>query len=129
MKRLLFVLLAVLAGALGADDFDYRLVARPVATDVYAFIGKTEDFDTRNGGNIVNTGFIVGAEGIVVIDTGPSLRYGQQMRQAIARVSAKPVVLVINNPPPSRPLPRQPGVCRRADRCPGRYAPGHRQRR
>lgn len=96
MKRLLFVLLAVLAGALGADDFDYRLVARPVATDVYAFIGKTEDFDTRNGGNIVNTGFIVGAEGIVVIDSGPSLRYGQQMRQAIARVSAKPVVLVIN---------------------------------
>ncbi|WP_295007759.1 quinoprotein relay system zinc metallohydrolase 1 [uncultured Dechloromonas sp.] len=96
MKRLLFVLLALLAGGLGADDFDYRLVAQPVAGDVYAFIGKTEDFDTVNGGNIVNTGFIVGAEGIVVIDSGPSLRYGQQMRQAIARVSAKPVLLVIN---------------------------------
>ncbi len=96
MKRLLCFLLVLLAGSLAADDFDYRLVAQPVAKDVYAFIGKTEDFDTVNGGNIVNTGFIVGAEGIVVIDSGPSLRYGQQMRRAIARVSDKPVVLVIN---------------------------------
>jgi uncharacterized sulfatase len=96
MRRLLCFLLVLLAGSLAADDFDYRLVAQPVARDVYAFIGKTEDFDTVNGGNIVNTGFIVGAEGIVVIDSGPSLRYGQQMRQVIARVSAKPVVLVIN---------------------------------
>ena len=96
MKRLLCLLLVLLAGRLAADDFDYRLVAQPVAKDVYAFIGKTEDFDTVNGGNIVNTGFIVAPQGIVVIDSGPSLRYGQQMRQAIARVSDKPVVLVIN---------------------------------
>lgn len=96
MKRLLCFLLVLLAGSLAADDFDYRLVAQPVAKDVYAFIGKTEDFDTVNGGNIVNTGFIVAPQGIVVIDSGPSLRYGQQMRQAIARVSDKPVVLVIN---------------------------------
>ena len=96
MKRLLCLLLVLLAGSLAADDFDYRLVAQPVARDVYAFIGKTEDFDTVNGGNIVNTGFIVAPQGIVVIDSGPSLRYGQQMRQAIARVSDKPVVLVIN---------------------------------
>jgi len=96
MKRLLGFLIVLLAGSLAADDFDYRLVAQPVAKDVYAFIGKTEDFDTVNGGNIVNTGFIVAPQGIVVIDSGPSLRYGQQMRQAIARVSDKPVVLVIN---------------------------------
>jgi len=96
MKRLLCFLLVLLAGSLAADDFDYRLVAQPVAKDVYAFIGKTEDFDTVNGGNIVNTGFIIAPQGIVVIDSGPSLRYGQQMRQAIARVSDKPVVLVIN---------------------------------
>ncbi len=96
MKRLLCLLLVLLAGSLAADDFDYRLVAQPVARDVYVFIGKTEDFDTINGGNIVNTGFIVGTDGIVVIDTGPSLRYGQQMRRAIARVSDKPVLLVIN---------------------------------
>ena len=96
MKRILCLLLILLAGQIVADDFDYRLAVQPVAKDVYAFVGKTEDFDTANGGNIVNTGFIVAPQGIIVIDSGPSLRYGQQMRRAMARVSDKPVVLVIN---------------------------------
>lgn len=96
MKRLILALLAWVALAAHADDFDYRLEPRAVAPDVYVFVGKTEDFDTRNGGNIVNTGFIVGPQGVVVIDTGPSLRYGRQMRQAIARVTDKPVLLAIN---------------------------------
>lgn len=96
MKRLLCILLVLLAGRGVAEDFDYRLTAQPIAPDVYAFIGRTEDFTTGNGGNIVNTAFIVAPQGVIVIDSGPSLRYGQQMRQAIARVSDKPVVLVIN---------------------------------
>ncbi len=96
MKRMLCALLMLVAGQLGAVDFDYRLSARPLAENVYAFIGKTEDFTTDNGGNIVNTAFIVAAQGVIVIDTGPSLRYGQQMRRAIAAVTAKPIALVIN---------------------------------
>lgn len=96
MKRLLVALLLVVAGQLGAADFDYRLIARPIAKDVYAFIGQTEDFTTANGGNIVNTAFIVAPQGVIVIDSGPSLRYGQQMRRAIAAVTARPIVLVIN---------------------------------
>jgi uncharacterized sulfatase len=86
----------LLAGRLWAQDFDYRLQAVSVAPDVYAFIGRTEDFDTANGGNIVNSAFIVAPQGVVVIDSGPSLRYGQQMRRAIARITDKPVALVIN---------------------------------
>jgi len=96
VKRLVCVLLMLVAGRLGAADFDYRLTAVQVAKDVYAFIGKTEDFSTDNGGNIVNTAFIVAAQGVIVIDSGPSLRYGQQMRRAIASVTAKPIALVIN---------------------------------
>ena len=96
MKRLLTCLLLVACGHLAAQEFDYRLSATPVARDVYAFIGKTEDFDTVNGGNIVNTAFIVAPQGVIVIDSGPSLRYGQQMRRAIAAVTDKPVALVIN---------------------------------
>ncbi|KAB2970792.1 MBL fold metallo-hydrolase [Zoogloea sp.] len=96
MKRLILALLACVSLAAGADDFDYRLVPQAVAPDVYVFVGKTEDFDTRNGGNIVNTGFIVAPQGVVVIDTGPSLRYGRQMREAIARVTDKPVLMAIN---------------------------------
>lgn len=100
MKRLSLTLSALLAtflaAAAAAAEFDYGLRAQHVADDVYVFVGKTEDFTTANGGNIVNTGFIVGQEGVVVIDSGPSLRYGEQMRQAIAAVSTRPLALVIN---------------------------------
>lgn len=96
MKRLLGALLVLVAGQLGAADFDYRLSAVQVAKDVYTFIGKTEDFSTDNGGNIVNTAFIVAPQGVIVIDSGPSLRYGQQMRRAISAITAKPVALLIN---------------------------------
>lgn len=99
MRRLAALLLGLLVAvstSVVAADFDYRLRPVAVATDVYAFIGRTEDFDTVNGGNIVNTGFIVAPEGVIVIDSGPSLRYGQQMRAAIAKVTGKPPVLVIN---------------------------------
>lgn len=98
MKRLMRVLLAwvALCTDLHAADMDYHLDPQRVAADVYVFIGKTEDFSTTNGGNIVNTGFIIAPQGVVVIDTGPSLLYGRQMRAAIARVTDKPVAMVIN---------------------------------
>ena len=82
--------------AVPAAGHDYRLRPQQIAPEVYAVIGATEDFDTKNGGNIVNTAFIAGSDGVVVIDSGPSLRYGQQLRQAIAQVTDKPVALVIN---------------------------------
>lgn len=82
------------ASATGA--FDYRLQPRRIADGVYVLIGRTEDFDTRNGGNIVNTGFLVGSSGVVVIDSGPSRRYGEQLRAAIAAVTPLPVVLTLN---------------------------------
>lgn len=76
--------------------FDYQLQPRRIADGVYVLIGRREDFSFANGGNIVNTGFIVGDGGVVVIDTGSSRRYGEQLRAAIARVTPLPVALVIN---------------------------------
>lgn len=76
--------------------FDYRLEPRQIAPGVYVFLGRNEDFSTANGGNILNTGFIVGSSGVIVIDTGPSRRYGEQMLAAIRRVTALPVVLTLN---------------------------------
>ena len=101
MKRLA-LFLGCLAAGLGfssggyAAGLDYRLQAQAVSDGVHVFIGRSEDFDTRNGGNIVNTGFIVGPQGVIVIDSGPSLRYGEQMRRAIAAISPQAVVRVIN---------------------------------
>lgn len=96
--RVLLQLLLLIAGtsAGGAADFDYRLEPRRIADGVYVLTGLSEDFSFANGGNIVNTGFVVGTSGVVVIDSGPSKRYGEQMRAAIARVTSLPVALVIN---------------------------------
>ncbi|NMG29831.1 quinoprotein relay system zinc metallohydrolase 1 [Aromatoleum evansii] len=79
-----------------AAHFDYRLDPREIAPGVHVFVGLREDFTPANGGNIVNTGFLVGTDGVIVIDTGPSRRYGEQMLAAIRRVTALPVVLTIN---------------------------------
>lgn len=89
------VLLAALASAYVQADFDYALQPRQIADGVWLLEGSTDNFSQANGGNIVNTGFIVSAEGVLVIDTGPSKRYGEAMRQAIARVTDKPVLKVI----------------------------------
>ncbi|WP_298188361.1 quinoprotein relay system zinc metallohydrolase 1 [uncultured Pseudomonas sp.] len=89
------VLLVALASAYVQADFDYALQPRQIADDVWLFEGSTENFSQTNGGNIVNTGFIVSDEGVLVIDSGPSKRYGEAMRQAIAKVTDKPVLKVM----------------------------------
>ena len=89
------LLLGTIAPA-GATDFDYGLEAREIAAGVFVLIGLSEDFSFANGGNIVNSGFIVGTEGVIVIDTGSSRRYGEQMMAAIRKVTPLPVMLTLN---------------------------------
>lgn len=74
---------------------DYGLKPRLIADDTWLLEGSTANFTKDNGGNIVNVGFIVTEAGVVVIDTGPSRRYGEALRQAIARVTDKPVIQVL----------------------------------
>jgi glyoxylase-like metal-dependent hydrolase (beta-lactamase superfamily II) len=66
-----------------------------VATNVYAFIGDSGEVTTANRGRIGNAGFIVGPEGIVVVDTGISYRHGREMVAAIRKVSKRPIRLAI----------------------------------
>ena len=82
--------------AQGDAAFDYRLQPVRIAEDTWALIGSTEDITRGNGGNIVNTAFVVTRDGVVVIDSGPSRRYGEQMRAAIAQVTKQPVIRVFN---------------------------------
>ncbi|HZX19273.1 MAG TPA: quinoprotein relay system zinc metallohydrolase 1 [Pseudomonas sp.] len=90
------LLLAALASAcVHANPFTYDLQPRQIADGVWLFEGSTDNFSQANGGNIVNTGFIVTADGVLVIDNGPSRRYGEAMRQAIARVTDKPLLKVM----------------------------------
>jgi len=93
MRALLCLLSLVSLPSLA--DLDYRLEPRQIAEGTWVLEGRTQNFSRDNGGNIVNTGFIVSEDGVVVIDSGPSLRYGQALRQAIGKVTDKPVVQVL----------------------------------
>jgi quinoprotein relay system zinc metallohydrolase 1 len=96
MRRLLFVALClILASAAARAEWDYRLKPRQVAEHTWVLEGRLEDFSFSNGGNIVNCAFIATPAGVVVIDSGPSRRYGEQFMAAIRRVSDKPVVKVL----------------------------------
>ena len=93
----LMALLGVVQPAMAQHaGFDYGLSPQQIAPGVFVLIGRSEDFSTTNGGNIVNTGFIIGSEGVIVVDSGPSLHYGKQLRQAIAAITPLPIVLVLN---------------------------------
>jgi quinoprotein relay system zinc metallohydrolase 1 len=98
VRALLGLMLAAAfsVGMAAASDLDYGLKPEKIAPDTYVFLGRNEDFSVRNGGNIVNTGFIVTREGVVVIDTGPSRRYAEQARSAIAATTPQPVVRAYN---------------------------------
>jgi quinoprotein relay system zinc metallohydrolase 1 len=92
MRWILF-LLALGSGL--AQALEYHLQPRQIAEGVWLVEGSTDNFAPDNGGNIVNVGFIETAEGVVVIDTGPSRRYGEALRQSIEHVTGKPVLRVL----------------------------------
>ncbi len=75
---------------------DYGLAARALAPGVWVVEGANADFTPANGCNIINTGFIATGSGVLVINTGPSRRYGEQLRALIARTTNEPVVQVIH---------------------------------
>lgn len=82
--------------AITAAEKRYNLKPVQVAESTWIIQGAREDFTAKNGGNIVNTAFVVTGQGVVVIDSGPSLRYGEEMRAAIKGVTDQPVALVFN---------------------------------
>ncbi len=79
-----------------AATLDYRLQARELAAGVYVVEGANADFAVANGCNIINTGFIVTGSGVIVINTGPSRRYGEQLRALIGRTTREPILEVIH---------------------------------
>jgi len=97
----LLVGLLTLVGAAQAQHkaelatLDYHLSARALAPGVYVVEGDNADFSVANGCNIINTGFITTGDGVVVVNTGPSRRYGEQLRSLIARTTKEPVRKVL----------------------------------
>jgi quinoprotein relay system zinc metallohydrolase 1 len=103
MKRLLVIALLAAGAALSQTApkvdiarLDYGLAARLLAPGVWVVEGTNADFSPANGCNIINTGFIATGAGVIVVNTGPSKRYGEQLRALIERTVREPVVQVIH---------------------------------
>ncbi|PZP02392.1 quinoprotein relay system zinc metallohydrolase 1 [Pseudomonas sp. NFPP10] len=93
MRWILLLLLCL--GLPARANLDYSLKPRQIAAGTWLLEGSTDNFAKANGGNIVNSGFIVTDSGVVVIDSGPSKRYGEALRRAIAATTDKPVIQLL----------------------------------
>lgn len=67
-----------------------------LGNDIYVHHGQHLDIDTGYQGDICNISFVVGSKGVAVIDTGGSIKTGKKLRDAIKKVTNKPILYVIN---------------------------------
>lgn len=84
-------LLAMFGGA-EAKPLVYDLKPQPIAPGVWLIAGAQEMITAANGGAIANIAILDTSEGAVVIDTGPSRRFGMELEAAARALTGKPVV-------------------------------------
>ncbi|MCB1520372.1 MAG: quinoprotein relay system zinc metallohydrolase 1 [Hyphomicrobiaceae bacterium] len=88
--------LPAICAAFDADaaPLSYNLSPQPIGDGVWLIRGAQEPIDRQNGGAIANVVIFSSSEGAVVIDTGPSKRYGLELASAAERLTGQPVVRV-----------------------------------
>ncbi len=105
MSVIITVAIALATGDVAAQDKALRsppqsneasFAIREIAPGVYAHQAPISLMDARTGGDLANTGFIVGDEAVAVIDTGGSVAIGRRLLAAIKSVTDKPIRYVIN---------------------------------
>jgi glyoxylase-like metal-dependent hydrolase (beta-lactamase superfamily II) len=90
--RKLAVLLGLLVFSCSASAFQ----TIKVSDRVYALVGELGQRSPSNLGHNMTSGFVIADNGVVVIDTGGSLRDAQAIHSAIRKITDKPVRWVIN---------------------------------
>jgi quinoprotein relay system zinc metallohydrolase 2 len=91
---LLLILLLTFSGFIYASSPSIEF--EEVAPGIFVHQGEHLDVDETYHGDIANIGFIVGEESIAVIDSGGSLKIGNELKTAIRKFSKLPVRYVIN---------------------------------
>lgn len=86
--------LAVLPRVPGAEALEVGL--SEVAPGIFVHVGQYALVNADNGGDISNAALIVGSSAAAVIDTGGSYLVGKALREAIEKITDKPIRYVIN---------------------------------
>jgi quinoprotein relay system zinc metallohydrolase 2 len=96
----IFVVLVILGtlslGASFSRAQQQELTVSEIAPGVFVHGGQTALMTRENDGAIANIGFIIGEHAVAVIDTGGSVREGQQLLAAIRARTDRPIRYVIN---------------------------------
>lgn len=79
-----------------SSEFDFKLKPIKLNENSYYFYGKEEYFSIKNGGDIANSSFIITKNSVILIDTGSSALYGEQIKNAISKITSKPIKYIIN---------------------------------
>jgi quinoprotein relay system zinc metallohydrolase 1 len=77
-----------------ASDNAYSIAPMPIADGIWMVAGTDAAILPANGGAIANIAIIDTPAGTVLVDSGPSLRYGQALKVAAQTLTGKPVIRV-----------------------------------
>ena len=86
---------ALAVPAMAKDRLAYDLVPVQVGPGIWMVEGSRDYFSMQNGGAIVNITMLETDAGLVVIDTGPSKRYGETLRQIALQTTGRGIASVI----------------------------------
>ena len=76
-------------------NFEYNLKYVELVDGIFVIEGDNTRINSINGGAISNTGFIVGSEGVLVIDAGPSSLYAEEVINIIRSISSAPIKYLV----------------------------------
>lgn len=93
MRYFLFCLLVIVFNSTFAGE---TFLVEEVAHGVFVHRGEHQDIDEGYSGDICNISFVIGQDGVAVIDTGGSPHIGRALLAAIRQRTDKPIKYVIN---------------------------------
>jgi quinoprotein relay system zinc metallohydrolase 1 len=74
-----------------AQSLDYRIAPVAVGDGFWIVRGADAPIERGNGGAIANLAILAGDEATILIDCGPSLRYGRALDTVVRKLTGKPV--------------------------------------
>lgn len=77
-----------------AAPLTYTLAPKKIADGVWMLAGAQEAITFENGGAIANITILDSTDGAIIIDTGPSKRYGEQLANAARELTGKDIARV-----------------------------------